>query len=200
MDILKNYCKHLYCLLPPVEKGLCGYHLTDPPEEESHYSVYRITFPDGRAFIEATDTAVATRIKEHARTPNSLVGQAIKPGSVWRGDCLGTGLSRRQALSLALKEKTRIDRQIKKLPVSRQSISNLKLVSIRIPETLLEQIDKASINSPDSRNRVIHKVLEQYFNAELTRADDTPLDYSNSIDWDAPMVRRPLPLTSSIRA
>ena len=141
MDILKSYCKHLYCLLPPVEKGLCGYHLTDPPEDESHYSVYRITFPDGRAFIEATDTTVATRIKEHARTKNSPIGQAIKPGSVWRGDCLGTGLSRRQALSLALKEKTRIDRQIKKRPVSRQSISNLKLVSIRIPETLLEQID-----------------------------------------------------------
>ena len=124
MDILKSYCKHLYCLLPPVEKGLCGYHLTDPPEDESHYSVYRITFPDGRAFIEATDTTVATRIKEHSRTPNSPIGQAIKPGSVWRGDCLGTGLSRRQALSLALKEKTRIDRQIKKRPVSRQSISN----------------------------------------------------------------------------
>ena len=197
MDILKNYCKHLYCLLPTVEKGLCGYHLSDPPEDESHYSVYRISFPDGRAFIEATDTTVATRIKEHARTPNSPIGQAIKPGSVWRGDLLATGLSRQQALSMALKEKTRIDRQIKKLPVFRQSISNLKLVSIRIPETLLEQIDKASINSPDSRNRVIHKVLEQYFNAELTRADDTPLDYSNSIDWDAPMVRRPLPFTSS---
>ena len=79
------------------------------------------------------------------------------------------------------KEQARIDRQIKKRPVSRQSISNLKLVSIRIPETLLEQIDKASINSPDSRNRVIHKVLQQYFNAELTRTDDTALDYSNSI-------------------
>ena len=185
MDILKNYCKHLYCLLPTVEKGLCGYHLSDPPEDESHYSVYRITFPDGRAFIEATDTTVATRIKEHARTKNSPIGQAIKPGSVWRGDCLGTGLSRRQALSLALKEKTRIDRQIKKLPVSRQSISNLKLVSIRIPETLLEQIDKASINSPDSRNRVIHKVLEQFFNGELKRVNDAPLEYANTINFTA---------------
>ena len=185
MDILKSYCKHLYCLLPTVEKGLCGYHLSDPPEDESHYSVYRISFPDGRAFIEATDTTVATRIKEHARTKNSPIGQAIKPGSVWRGDCLGTGLSRRQALSLALKEKARIDRQIKKRPVPRQSISNLKLVSIRIPERLLAQIDKASINSPDSRNRVIHKVLEQYFNAELIRADDAPLDYAHSINFTA---------------
>ena len=200
MDILKSYCTHLYCLLPPVEKGLCGYHLSDPPEEESHYSVYRITFPDGRAFIEATETTIADRIKEHARTPNSPIGQAIKPGSVWRGDLLDTGLSKKQALSLALKEKARIDRQMKKLPVGRPSISNLKLVSIRIPERLLAQIDKANINSPDSRNRVIHKVLEQYFNGELIRADDAPLDYSNSIDWDAPMVRRPLPLTSSIRA
>ena len=193
MDILKSYCKHLYCLLPPVEKGLCGYHLTNPPEDESHYSVYRITFPDGRAFIEATEGRIVDRIKEHARTPNSPIGQAIKPGSVWRGDCLGTGLSRRQALSLALKEKARIDRQMKKLPVGRPSISNLKLVSIRIPERLLAQIDKANINSPDSRNRVIHKVLDQYFNGELKRVDDTLLDYSNSIDFDAPIVRREVP-------
>ena len=185
MDILKSYCKHLYCLLPPVEKGLCGYHLTDPPEDESHYSVYRITFPDGRAFIEATDTTVATRIKEHSRTPNSPIGQAIKPGSVWRGDCLGTGLSRRQALSLALKEKTRIDRQIKKRPVGRPSISNLKLLSIRIPERLLAQIEQANRNSPDSRNQVISKVLGKYFNGELKSADDAPLEYAHSINFTA---------------
>ena len=185
MDILKNYCKNMYCLLPPVEKGLCGYHLSDPPEDESHYSVYRITFPDGRAFIEATETRIADRIKEHARTPNSLVGQAIKPGSVWRGECLDTGLSRRQALSLALKEKTRIDRQIKKLPVGRPSISNLKLLSIRIPERLLAQIEQANRNSPDSRNQVISKVLGKYFNGKLKSADDAPLEYAHSINFTA---------------
>ena len=99
-----DYCEHLYCFLPIVEKGLCGYHLTEPTEKESHYSVYRITFPDGRAFIEATDTRIVARIKEHACTPNSPIGQAIiKPGSFWRGDLLATGLSLRQALSVAKK-------------------------------------------------------------------------------------------------
>ena len=160
MGIRKNYCEHLYCFLPIVEKGLCGYHLSDPPEKESHYSVYRITFPDGRAFIEATDTRIAARIKEHTCTPNSLVGRAIiKPGSVWRGDLLATGLSIRQALSLAKKEKTRIDRQLKKRAVGRPRTSNLKLLSIKIPEPLLALIEKATGNSPDSRNQVISKCL-----------------------------------------
>ena len=43
------------------ESGLCGYHLTDPPEDESHYSVYRITLEDGRAFVEATEGRIADR-------------------------------------------------------------------------------------------------------------------------------------------
>ena len=196
MDILKNYCKHLYCLLPPVEKGLCGYHLTDPPEDESHYSVYRITLANGQAFVEATEGRIADRIKEHARTKNSPIGQAIKPGSVWRGECLDTGLSRQQALSLVQKEQARIERQTKR-PVGRPRTSNLKLLSIKIPELLLALIEKATGNSLDSRNQVIHKVLEQYFTGQLIRVDDTPLDYSNSIDFDAPIIRRALPFTSS---
>ncbi|MCY3680358.1 MAG: hypothetical protein OXH16_03115 [Gemmatimonadetes bacterium] len=196
MDILKSYCKHLYCLLPPVERGLCGYHLTDPPEDESHYSVYRITLGDGRAFVEATEDRIADRIKEHFHTKNSPIGQGIKPGSVWRGECLDTGLSRQQALSLVSKEKARLDVQIKR-PVGRPRTSNLKLLSIKIPEPLLALIQKATGNSLDSRNQVISKVLEQYFTGQLVRADDTPLDYANSIDFDAPMVRRELPFTSS---
>ena len=196
MDILKSYCKHLYCLLPTVENGLCGYHLSNPPEDESHYSVYRITLENGRAFVDATEGRIADRIKEHSRTKNSLIGQAIKPGSVWRAECLDTGLSRQQALSLMQKEQARIERQIKR-PVGRPRTSDLKLLSIKIPEPLLALIEKATGNSPDSRNQVIHKVLEQYFTGELIRADDTPLDYSNSINFDAPIIRRPLPLTSS---
>ena len=175
MDILKSYCKHLYCLLPTVEKGLCGYHLTDPPEDESHYSVYRIRLANGRAFVEATEGRIADRIKEHSRTKNSPIGQGIKPGSVWRGECLDTGLSRQQALSLVQKEQARIERQIKR-PVGRPRTSNLKLVSIKIPEPLLALIEKATGNSTDSRNQVIGKVLEQYFTGQLVRADDTPLD------------------------
>ena len=113
MDILKSYCKHLYCLLPTVEKGLCGYHLTDPPEDESHYSVYRIRFGDGRAFVEATEGRIVDRIKEHSRTKNNPIGQGLKPGAVWRGECLDTGLSREQALSLVQKEQARIERKRK---------------------------------------------------------------------------------------
>ena len=196
MDILKNYCKHLYCLLPTVENGLCGYHLSEPPEDESHYSVYRITLANGQAFVEATEGRIVDRIKEHSRTKNSPIGKGLKPGSVWRGECLDTGLSRQQALSLVQKEQARIERQTKR-PVGRPRTSNLKLLSIKIPEPLLALIEKATGNSLDSRNQVIHKVLEQYFTGQLIRVDDTPLDYSNSIDWDAPMVRRPLPFTSS---
>ncbi len=194
MDILRSYCKHLYCLLPPVENGFCGYHLTDPPEDESHYSVYRITLANGQTFVEATEGRIADRIKEHSRTKNSLIGQGLKPGSVWRGECLDTGLSREQALSLVKKEQARSD-PIK--PVVRSKTNNLKLVSIRIKEPLLALIEKATGNSTDSRNQVIGKVLDQYFRGELIRADDTPLDYLDSIDFDAPMIRRPLPLTPS---
>ena len=192
MNLLKSYCKNLYCLLPPVENGFCGYHLTNPPEDESHYSVYRIILANGQAFVEATEGRIVDRIKEHSRTKNSAIGQGLKPGSVWRGECLDTGLSRQQALSLVSKEQARIERQIKR-PVGRPRTSNLKLLSIKIPEPLLALIEKATGNSLDSRNQVIEKVLEQYFTGQLVRADDTPLDYSNSIDFDAPMVRRALP-------
>ena len=95
------------------------------------------------------------------------------------------------------KEQARIERQIKR-PVGRLRTSYLKLVSIKISEPLLALIEKATGNSPDSRNQVIGKVLEQYFTGQLVRADDAPLDYSNSIDFDAPIVRRELPHIQSI--
>ena len=40
---------------------------------------------------------------------------------------------------------------------------------------------------------IIRRVLEQYFNGELSRADLTPLDYGHSINFDAPAVRREVP-------
>ena len=198
MNLLKSYlhCTHLNCQLPPVEKGICGYHLTNPSEDESHYSVYRIRLSDGRAFVEATEVRIADRIKEHFCTKNSPIGQGIKPGSVWRAECLDTGLSRRQALSLVSKEQARIERQTKR-PVGQPRTDNLKLVSVRIPLPLLAKIEKAKSNSHDSRNQVICKVLSQYFTGQLMRVDDTALDYLDAIDFDAPMIRRALPLTSS---
>ena len=80
-----------------------------------------------------------------------------------------------------------------KRPVGRPRTSNLKQISIKLPAKLLHTLDKAAGNSWDSRNMVIRRVLEQYFSGELIRADDTLLDYSNSIDFDAPLVRRKLP-------
>ena len=87
-------------------------------------------------------------------------------------------------MSLEWKEKARIERQTKR-PVGQPRTNNLKLVSVRIPRPLLAKIEKAKCNSHDSRNQVIGKVLEQYFNGELIRAGNAPQDYSNSIDFDA---------------
>ena len=72
-----------------------------------------------------------------------------------------------------------------KRPVGRPKTSDLVTFSIKIPRKLQAQLDKAAGNSYDSRNMVIRRVLEQYFNGELCRADLTPLDYSHSINFDA---------------
>ena len=77
--------------------------------------------------------------------------------------------------------------------VGRPKTSDLVTFSIKIPRKLQATLDKAAGNSWDSRNMVIRRVLEQYFSGELIRADDTLLDYSNSIDFDAPLVRREVP-------
>ena len=80
-----------------------------------------------------------------------------------------------------------------KRPVGRPKTSDLVTFSIKIPRKLQAQLDTAANNSWDSRNMVIRRVLTQYFSGELIRADDTLIDYSNSIDFDAPMVRREVP-------
>lgn len=69
-------------------------------------------------------------------------------------------------MSLEWKEKARIEHQTKR-PVGQPRTNNLKLVSGRIPRPLLAKIEKAKSNSHDSRNQVIGKVLEQYFNGEF---------------------------------
>ena len=80
-----------------------------------------------------------------------------------------------------------------KRPVGRPKTSDLVTFSTKIPHKLQAQLDKAGGNSYDSRNMVIRRVLEQYFNGELCRADLTPLDYGNSINFDAPATRREVP-------
>ena len=80
-----------------------------------------------------------------------------------------------------------------KRPVGRPKTSDLVTFSVKIPRKLQAQLDKAASDSWDSRNMVIRRVLEQYFNGELCRHDFTPLDYSHSIDFSAPATRREVP-------
>ena len=80
-----------------------------------------------------------------------------------------------------------------KRPVGRPRTSDLVTFSIKIPRKLQVQLDKAASDSWDSRNMVIRRVLEQYFNGELCRHDFIPLDYSNSINFDVPPTRREVP-------
>ena len=81
----------------------------------------------------------------------------------------------------------------KRRPVGRPKTSDLVTFSVKIPRKLQATLDKAAGNSYDSRNMVIRRILEQYFNGELCRHDFTPLDYSNSINFDVPPTRREVP-------
>ena len=67
----------------------------------------------------------------------------------------------------------------------RKAKKDLVNFSIKIPWQLRDKLDKAAGDSLDSRNMVIRRVLEQYFNGELQRADGTPLDYQHSINFGA---------------
>ena len=78
-------------------------------------------------------------------------------------------------------------------PIGRPKTSDLVTFSVKMPRKLQAQLDKAAADSLDSRNMIIRRVLEQYFNGELSRADLTPLDYGHSINFDAPATRREVP-------
>ena len=78
-------------------------------------------------------------------------------------------------------------------PPGRPRTSDLVTFSVKIPRALQATLDKAASNSRDSRNMIIRRILEQYFSGELSRADLTPLDYGNSINFDAPATRREAP-------
>ena len=80
-----------------------------------------------------------------------------------------------------------------KRPVGRPRTTDLVTFSIKIPRKLQAQLEKAAGDSWDTRNMVIRRILEQYFSGELCRHDFTPLDYSNSINFDAPDCRREVP-------
>ncbi len=84
-----------------------------------------------------------------------------------------------------------------KRPIGRPKTTDLVTFSIKIPRKLQATLDTAAGNSWDSRNMVIRRILEQYFSGELMRHDKTPLDYSNSINFDSPETRREVPHVQS---
>ena len=49
-------------------------------------------------------------------------------------------------------------------PVERPETSDLKIVAIKIPRTLVATIDNAAGHSWDTRNAIVRKVLENHFN------------------------------------
>ena len=65
--------------------------------------------------------------------------------------------------------------------VGRPRTSNLVTFSIAIPKPLQRELERIAGDSPDSRNAVITRVLTQYANGELVRADGDELPYHRTI-------------------
>ena len=57
----------------------------------------------------------------------------------------------------------------------------LMVVAAKIPRGIVVRLDRAAGNSWDTRNTVIRSILEQYFTGQLVRADNAPLEFSESI-------------------
>ena len=57
----------------------------------------------------------------------------------------------------------------------------LAVIAAKIPRGIVVRLDRAASNSWNTRNAVISRVLEQYFTGELVRADNAPLEFSESI-------------------
>ena len=57
----------------------------------------------------------------------------------------------------------------------------LMIVAAKLPRGIVCRLDRATGKSWDTRNTVIRSILEQYFTGQLVRADDTPLEFSESI-------------------
>ena len=57
----------------------------------------------------------------------------------------------------------------------------LKVIAAKLPRGIVVRLDRAASNSWNTRNAVISRVLEQYFTGQLVRADNAPLEFSESI-------------------
>ena len=57
----------------------------------------------------------------------------------------------------------------------------LVIIAAKIPRGIVVRLDRAASNSWGTRNVVISRILEQYLSGELIRADNTELEFSESI-------------------
>ncbi|MYC13765.1 MAG: hypothetical protein F4Y39_08570 [Gemmatimonadetes bacterium] len=57
----------------------------------------------------------------------------------------------------------------------------LVIIAAKIPRGIVVRLDRAASNSWGTRNIVISRILEQYLSGELIRADNTELEFSDSI-------------------
>ena len=57
----------------------------------------------------------------------------------------------------------------------------LAVIAAKIPRGIVVRLDRAASNSWNTRNTVIRSILEQYFTGQLVRADNAPLEFSESI-------------------
>ena len=57
----------------------------------------------------------------------------------------------------------------------------LAVIAAKIPRGIVVRLDRAANNSWDTRNTVIRSILEQYLTGQLVRADNAPLEFSESI-------------------
>jgi len=57
----------------------------------------------------------------------------------------------------------------------------LTVIAAKIPRGIVARLDRAAGNSWDTRNTVIRSILEQYLTGQLVRADNAPLEFSESI-------------------
>ena len=57
----------------------------------------------------------------------------------------------------------------------------LAVIAAKLPRGIVVRLDRAASNSWNTRNAVISRVLEQYFSGQLVRADNAPLEFSESI-------------------
>ena len=65
--------------------------------------------------------------------------------------------------------------------LGRPKTSNLTRFTIAIPSQLERELENMAGDSTDSRNAVVTRILTQYVNGELVRADGDEMPYQRTI-------------------